>query len=157
MRNIKADSHRYGFVRAALLWLLLWGSVGGFFLFKAAPTSDDVSGDAGPASSLAWAGPPVACPAPTKSIEEVRVGDYVMAKDPSASGPPTPHRVTAISRHWTDHLVHIALMGGGELTATREHPFWVPGRGWVYAKDLRTGNPLVDNRGSRAAVSDLRT
>src|SRR5450432_3228229 len=75
-----------------------------------------------------------------KRIEDVKVGDYVLAKDPADSGPPTPHRVVALPRNWTEHVVHMRVQGGGELQATRMHPFWVDGNGWTNAKDLKFGD-----------------
>src|SRR5207302_822245 len=83
----------------------------------------------------------------TKAIENVRVGDWVLAKDPTQAGPPTPHKVVALPRNWAEHVVHVHVDGEGQLEATRSHPFWVLGKGWVNADDLRSGDPLVDERG----------
>jgi Pretoxin HINT domain len=87
----------------------------------------------------------------TKNIEDIQVGDWVLAKDPDDAGPPTPHRVIGLPRNWTEHVVHIQVKGQGDLQATRMHPFWVIGKGWTKAKDLQKEDELVD--GSGAAVS----
>lgn len=92
----------------------------------------------------------------TKAIEDIEVGDYVLAKDPNESGPPTAHKVVALPRNWTEHVVHVQVQGGGELQATREHPFWVVDRGWVPAKDLKAGDQLQREVGSRVVVSSVR-
>ena len=145
-----------GFVKTALLWLLVWGSIGSIFLYKAAPRGSDTLMVGDPALADVCSPPAAARSTPTRSIEQIKVGDYVLAKDPLASGPPTPHRVIATPRNWTEHTVHVHLKGGGELQSTREHPFWVAGRGWVHAKDLEAGDQLMDDLGLPAAVSNVR-
>jgi hypothetical protein len=91
----------------------------------------------------------------TKKIEDIKVGDWVLAKDPGDLGPPTPHRVVALPRNWTEHIVHVRVQGGGELQATRMHPFWVEGRGWTEAKTLRRGDGLRDDKGCLVAVTAI--
>lgn len=130
-------SHFRGCSRLAVLWLVGCLSAGGYLLAR-------------PAAHIA--------PEPvtvTKAIEDVKVGDWVLAKDPSASGPPTAHRVIALPRNWTEHVVHVHADGGGELRATREHPFWVAGKGWTSAKDLRAGDCLLDTTGSRISIASV--
>ena len=92
----------------------------------------------------------------TKAIDDVKVGDWVLATDPEAHEAPTPHRVIALPRNYTLHVVHVAITGGGEVQATREHPFYTQNRGWVHAKDLRVGDALQDDNGFPVKVADIR-
>lgn len=91
----------------------------------------------------------------TKNIEDVRVGDWVLAKDPDKPGLPTPHRVMDLPRNWTEHLVHVRLEGGGDVAATRNHPFFVRDRGWVEARDLRVGDRLRDGQDRLVGITGL--
>ncbi|HXE56129.1 MAG TPA: polymorphic toxin-type HINT domain-containing protein [Tepidisphaeraceae bacterium] len=93
----------------------------------------------------------------TRNIEDVRVGDYVLAKDPGQAGPPTPHRVIALPRNWTEHIVHMTVEGGGELQATRNHPFYVDRKGWTEARDLHLGDKLRDADGRAVGIERLWT
>ena len=139
---MKLDQIRLGrwlLAKVAFLWLFGCISVGGFLL------------SAGRASPE----PPHFRYA-TKSIEDVRVGDTVLAKDPAEPGPPTPHKVIALPRNWTEHIVHITVKGGGEIQSTREHPFFTTNRGWVAAKDLSRGDILQGIDGHPIRVSATR-
>ena len=144
--NTKNDlsSRRRGVARLALVWLLGCLAAGGGLLAAGANHA------AAPAAAAGSSARPH-----TKAIEDVRVGDWVLAKDPGQAGPPTPHRVVALPRNWTEHVAHVRLEGGGELLATRSHPFWAEGRGWVDAADLRAGDRLVDDAGRPAAVAGV--
>jgi hypothetical protein len=52
--------------------------------------------------------------------------------------------------------VHISVQGGGELQATCSHPFWVEGKGWIYAKDLKPMDELTDEQHRLVLVSNVR-
>ncbi|MEO3822509.1 polymorphic toxin-type HINT domain-containing protein [Actinomadura sp. B10D3] len=97
-----------------------------------------------------------------KPIEQVRVGDTVWATDPATarSGPRT---VTArITGTGTKHLVDLtidpdATLGGptATITATVNHPFWVPGTGdWIDGGELFFGDELATVGGRDAMVVD---
>jgi len=92
----------------------------------------------------------------TKHIEDVKVGDWVLAKDPAEAGPPRPHQVIALPRNWTEHLVHIQV-ACGQVQATRSHPFYVEGEGWVSACDLKVHDRLRDEHDSTITVEKLWT
>lgn len=93
----------------------------------------------------------------TKKIEDIRIGDYVLAKDPNDRGPPTPHRVIALPRNWTEHIVHVHLKDVGEIEATRNHPFYVDERGWVCASDLKIGDSLLNPHDQPVVVDGIWT
>jgi len=110
--------------------------------------------------AFAAASPRQAKPTPryvTKNIEDVQVGDLILAKDPGQSGEATPHRVAALPRNWTEHVVHVQVEGGGEVRATKNHPFFVDGRGWVEASGLRVGDRLRDERDHAVTIERLWT
>lgn len=132
-------SRRHGLVRFALVWLVGCLVAGGGLLAMVPKPS--------PSHTTKYR---------TKNIEDVKIGDWVLAKDPADVGPPTPHRVLAVPRNWTEHVVHVRVEGGGELQATRGHPFFTANRGWVDAKNLRGGDVLHDLDARSVRVSSVR-
>ncbi|MEU3901294.1 polymorphic toxin-type HINT domain-containing protein [Streptomyces sp. NPDC029519] len=94
----------------------------------------------------------------TKDIEDVRLGDEVMAKDPE-TGEQGPRKVTRLIKTEDDkhfNVLSIATEDGiEELTATYEHPFWSPSEGsWVEAGDLVSGATLLTDGGATVIVTD---
>ncbi|MFF2464924.1 RICIN domain-containing protein [Streptomyces mirabilis] len=89
-----------------------------------------------------------------KAIRDVRRGDMLLASDPT-TGALHPEPVSATFRHDTRHLVDIALVGGGLLSTTPGHRFFVNGRGWTLASDLHVGDPLRTKDGAFRAVKSL--
>jgi RHS repeat-associated protein len=139
-----------GFSSLGAIWLIICMALGGWVIAKAAP-SRGVSAQDTRLSATQDTSQFV-----TKNIEDIRVGDYVLAKEPTEQGPPTPHRVIGLPRNWTEHLVHVTVSGGSELQATREHPFWVRQKGWVYAKYLKPGDNLEDASGHAVVVEAVK-
>ncbi len=95
----------------------------------------------------------------TKDIEDVDVGDIVWAADPE-TGERGPREVVAlIIGQGTKHLVDVTLAGGGTVTATDAHPFWVDSDGeWVDAADLQPGDVLLTPDGvTRVDAVEHRT
>ncbi|MEU8472163.1 RICIN domain-containing protein [Streptomyces sp. NPDC029006] len=90
-----------------------------------------------------------------RPIRDVRVGDLVLATDPS-SGHDRPEPVTDTYRHDTTHLVDITVAGVGVLTSTTGHRVYVDGRGWVHVSGLRVGERLRAADGSLRTVTALR-
>ncbi|MEX3100449.1 MULTISPECIES: polymorphic toxin-type HINT domain-containing protein [unclassified Streptomyces] len=92
-----------------------------------------------------------------KPIEDVRVGDRVLATDPK-TGRTVVRTVTAeITGGGVKHLVDIALTVNGrsvEITATDGHPFWVPGLvDWIDAADLHVGQELRTATGGHVRIT----
>ncbi|QIQ06943.1 hypothetical protein HA039_16410 [Streptomyces liangshanensis] len=93
----------------------------------------------------------------TKNIEDVKLGDKVMARDPETgeSGPRAVTRliVTEGDKHF--NTLSIATPDGiKKLTATHEHPFWSPSEGrWVEARDLRPGATLLTDHSKTVIVT----
>ncbi|MFC3996543.1 polymorphic toxin-type HINT domain-containing protein [Nocardiopsis sediminis] len=95
-------------------------------------------------------------------IEDVVVGDEVLAFDP-LTGEEGPREVTdLISSAGAKTLVILAIDTGddttGTITATDAHPFWVPDRAeWVAAVDLEPGTWLRTSAGTWAQVTAVDT
>ncbi|MCX5390546.1 polymorphic toxin-type HINT domain-containing protein [Streptomyces sp. NBC_00094] len=91
-----------------------------------------------------------------KNIEDIRVGDKVLAADPG-TGKSGTHVVTAlISTKGIKKLHELSIKtadGVKKLTATAEHPFWVPTvKQWINAEALKAGTVLATADGSLAQV-----
>ncbi|WP_327695785.1 ricin-type beta-trefoil lectin domain protein [Streptomyces sp. NBC_00459] len=90
-----------------------------------------------------------------RPISQVGVGDLVLATDPD-SGKLLARKVTDTFQHDTDRLVDLTVAGGGTLTSTAGHKFYVVDRGWTLVSDLRVGDLLRTPDGSVRALSALR-
>ncbi|MFD4034318.1 polymorphic toxin-type HINT domain-containing protein [Streptomyces sp. NPDC058637] len=99
----------------------------------------------------------------TKQIEEVRNGDKVLATDPK-TGKTDVETVTAeIKGEGSKRLVEVTLDIDGDqgsatetVTATHNHPFWVPEIGeWIDATDLKTGQWLKTSAGTYIQVTAI--
>jgi hypothetical protein len=77
----------------------------------------------------------------TKPIEELRVGDLVLSLD-TTSGALRYQPVLTVFQFRPQATIQIALEGGGSLTCTPLHKFWLAGHGWVMARDLKPGDAL---------------
>ncbi|GFJ76442.1 RNase A-like domain-containing protein [Phytohabitans houttuyneae] len=96
----------------------------------------------------------------SKPIEDVRVGDAVLAAEPAA-GRTGPRAVTALLGSAGDkQIVDVAVDDDGDpktpphsVSATGGHPFWVPQLGrWVPAKSLTSGVMLRTDDGTGVQV-----
>jgi RHS repeat-associated protein len=96
-----------------------------------------------------------------KPIEDVEVGDLVLATDPE-TGKTAKKRVTAaIIGQGAKDLVDVAIESGGAVrtvTATAGHPFWVPELGrFVDAADLRAGETLLSGSTGTVRIAAIAT
>ncbi|MFC4015364.1 polymorphic toxin type 27 domain-containing protein [Nonomuraea purpurea] len=85
-----------------------------------------------------------------RRIEDIKAGDRVWAADPE-TGARTLRGVTRLFHRTVDSLVRITT-AGGTLSATEGHRFWVQGKGWTRAEDLRPGDALQDPSGAARPV-----
>ena len=99
-----------------------------------------------------------------KPIEDVRVGDQVVATDPE-TGLTVARPVTALivgdgNKHLVEVTVDVDGPAGdatGVVIATDEHPFWSDDQGrWVDAEDLRRGDHVVAVDGRTLEVLGTR-
>ncbi|WP_235595688.1 TIGR04388 family protein [Leptospira weilii] len=73
-----------------------------------------------------------------KKIEEIQVGDEVLSWD-EESGEQEYHRVVKTFQRQANVVYTIVYSNGTQVETTDEHPFYIEGKGWVPAKDLRAG------------------
>ncbi|WP_416905708.1 polymorphic toxin-type HINT domain-containing protein [Micromonospora echinospora] len=100
----------------------------------------------------------------TKPIQEIRVGDTVLATDPE-NGQTAARVVTdLVVGDGSKRLVEITIVGKGsaaaaaKIVATDGHPFWSQSLGgWVEAEDLRYGDKLRTPAGAYLQVIALRS
>ncbi|MEV3986226.1 polymorphic toxin-type HINT domain-containing protein [Nonomuraea sp. NPDC049758] len=99
----------------------------------------------------------------TKAIEDVKIGDRVIATDPR-SGRTEAEPVTAlITGEGNKHLVKLTIDVDGPagtatstITATSNHPFWVPAmRLWVDAGRLQPGMWLQTSAGTYVQIAAI--
>lgn len=86
----------------------------------------------------------------SKPIEEIRPGDRVLAADPLTGEVRSQTVTDLITSEGRKVLVDVEVDqnadgAGGTVTATDRHPFYVPGRGWVYALELRAGDHTLQD------------
>ncbi|MFF7845496.1 polymorphic toxin-type HINT domain-containing protein [Streptomyces ossamyceticus] len=96
----------------------------------------------------------------TKNIEDVELGDKVLATDPE-TGETGPREVTRLIRTEDDKFFNelsVATSDGVEkLTATHEHPFWSPSEhDWIEAGKLKPGTTLLTDDGDTVIVTGNR-
>lgn len=89
-----------------------------------------------------------------KPIEDVDVGDLVLAVDP-VTGRRTPRAVTAVIVH-DDTVVDLVTDNGIRVATTEDHPFWNATDGaWQRADHLDQGDALLTADGSTVRVVGL--
>jgi hypothetical protein len=89
-------------------------------------------------------------------IEDVEVGDEVVATDPQ-TGETAARRVVSLIRHGGQHtMVDVGLADGTVIEATDRHPFWNAGTGaFEYAIDLEPGELVLSVDGSSLPVVSI--
>jgi hypothetical protein len=88
-----------------------------------------------------------------KPIEQVEKGERVWAKNP-VTGRSELREVVATFVKKADALIAVTV-GTTVVKATTEHPFWVTGKGWTRASDLKAGDELDALDGGPAKVTSL--
>ncbi|MGY6656849.1 polymorphic toxin-type HINT domain-containing protein [Amycolatopsis sp. TRM77291] len=96
-----------------------------------------------------------------KPIQDVKVGDKVIATDPT-TGKTAVKEVTDVRAHRADgklYEISVDSAGGkGKITATDEHPFWVESLGrWLGAEDLKAGYRFLTADNRPATVTGTRS
>jgi len=101
----------------------------------------------------------------SRPIEDVRIGDLVVATDPVTGVTRPEHVVETVTRTGDKLLVDLTVDtdgaagdGNTTLTATDNHPFWAPDLGeWLEAGDVIPGVQLLTAAGERVEVEAVRT
>ncbi|WP_329085406.1 LamG-like jellyroll fold domain-containing protein [Streptosporangium sp. NBC_01469] len=99
-----------------------------------------------------------------KPIEDVEIGEYVLATDPETGRTEAMAVTVLIPGEGTKNLVRITVDTDGDrgnvtapITATDEHPFWVPSlREWTDAGELQPGMWLQTSAGTHVQVSAIK-
>ena len=162
---------RRGSAKTALIWLLAWFGLGGFFLYKAAPKAPPAAEVNG--SSLLSCSTTPSC-SHTKNIEDVKAGDRVWSYNPLTGNWEPKQVLKPLTHNYSGDVVTVTV-AGQTVAATGNHPFWVeagqdlnqrpyaqdvpmaeqsrPTRGrWVDARRLQAGDVLVLKNGGLAAI-----
>ncbi|WP_282697210.1 polymorphic toxin-type HINT domain-containing protein [Streptomyces sp. CC208A] len=97
----------------------------------------------------------------SKPIEEVEIGDQVLAGDPGAGESVAKTVIATILTSDDKIYVDIVVESEGEsrpLSTTGHHPFWAESeRSWLNADELRPGMTLLAADGARVTVASVRT
>lgn len=86
-----------------------------------------------------------------RPIESLDVGDRVLTQDP-ASGTIAYKPVLIVHRNPPNATLDIRV-GEETIRASNFHRFWVAGRGWVMARELKPGDTIRTLRGTAPVVS----
>ena len=110
--------------------------------------------DPGVGGSCFVAGTEVATPHGPIAIEAIRPGQTVLTWDLEGERLVTGTVLACMVREVAGTLE--LTVGGETIRTTSEHPFWVPGSGWLTASDLRPGTRLLSGSGARLTVDAMR-
>ena len=88
-----------------------------------------------------------------KAIEEIEVGDKVWSWD-EATGEQALKTVVQLFRNEKERIVHIEV-AGEKIQTTLGHPFYVVGKGWVKAGELKSGDVLKLYDGKEAEINSI--
>ena len=94
----------------------------------------------GAGHSCFGAGTPVRMLDGSRPIESLEVGDRVLAQDPRTGA--LGYRPVLAVLHNPPGPTVVVKVAGEAIVSTPFHRFWVAGRGWVMARDLKAGDPL---------------
>ena len=90
-----------------------------------------------------------------KNIEAVKAGDYVWSENPETYEKALK-KVKKIFVREKDSIIRLSI-NGEVIETTDEHPFYVDGKGWVKAAELKAGDEVRTADGSAAAVESLES
>ncbi|WP_052684781.1 RHS repeat-associated core domain-containing protein [Lentzea aerocolonigenes] len=88
-----------------------------------------------------------------KPIEQIAVGDRVWARN-LITGKSELRKVVGLFNKQASTMLTI-LAGGVQVQVTPQHPFWVPGKGWVNAGQLKPGDRLTSLAGADVEIRSI--
>ncbi|MEK3947976.1 polymorphic toxin-type HINT domain-containing protein [Paenibacillus sp. FSL H7-0703] len=88
-----------------------------------------------------------------KPIEEIEVGEKVLAKS-DETGEVAYKEVVGLFQKQADEIYYVHI-GDEIIEVTGEHPFWLHGKGWILVKDLKVGDLLVSSDGTTLAIDKI--
>ncbi|MCP4712683.1 MAG: hypothetical protein GY869_28995, partial [Planctomycetes bacterium] len=80
------------------------------------------------------------------AIEEIEIGDQVMAWD-EATGEVDYHKVLQLIRSERNDLCRLDFNEGDTVICSRNHRFWIESRGWVEAQNLQLNDVCYQQAG----------
>jgi hypothetical protein len=86
-------------------------------------------------------------------IEEIKVGDKVLAKD-DVTGEVAYKEVEILIERTVDEVYNLTF-GNEIISTTEEHPFWIIGKGWTKARELQIGDLLTTSDGQEIAIANI--
>jgi Pretoxin HINT domain len=86
------------------------------------------------------AGTPVQTVEGLRPIESLRVGDLVLTQ--STDGGALGYKSILVVHHNPPSATFRVKLGGESIISSHFHRFWIAGRGWVMARDLKVGDPV---------------
>ncbi|MBW7473875.1 hypothetical protein K0T92_03890 [Paenibacillus oenotherae] len=89
-----------------------------------------------------------------KNIEDIEVGDMVLAKD-EETGEFAYKEVTHLYRN-DKEITYELTVGDQVIETTDNHPFWVEGKGWILAVDLQVGDKLQQSNGNTLRIDNIK-
>ena len=88
-----------------------------------------------------------------RPIEEINIGDYVWAENPETNEKELK-RVVNTFINAKDEIVHLHT-NVEEIETTREHPFYVEGKGFVKAEELEIGDEFRLQSGKKVILASI--
>ena len=88
-----------------------------------------------------------------KPIEKTKVGDRVLAKN-TDTGQVSYKKVTKLFENKTNTVVKLEI-GKEKIETTKEHPFYVKGKAWMNASELREDDEVILDDGGVARVKSV--
>ncbi|WP_336763652.1 polymorphic toxin-type HINT domain-containing protein [Paenibacillus sp. USHLN196] len=88
-----------------------------------------------------------------KPIEEIEVGDKVLAKS-DETGEVGYKEVIKLFQKQADEIYYVRI-GDEVIETTGLHPFWLDGKGWTLVQDLKVGDLLVSSDGTKLAIDRI--
>ena len=85
--------------------------------------------------------------------QSIKAGDLVLSTDPETMETGYKPVVETYIRD-ADELVHLVI-DGEEIVSTFDHPYYVPGTGFVSAVDLCIGTRLINSDGKELVVEEI--
>lgn len=87
------------------------------------------------------------------TIEKIKEGDLVWSKN-IKTGEVGYKQVVQTFVNSVDTLIKINI-GGKEISTTKEHPFWVDGKGWTEAENLEKGDFVLTKEGDLLSIQNV--
>ena len=88
-----------------------------------------------------------------KPVEDIEIGDKVLAKDDKTGDIEYKEVVDLFNR--IAYKTYTISVGETTITVTGEHPFWVQNKGWIETKDLEIGDILTTYDGQELPIDDI--